>query len=73
MADCICLPKCPFFNDVMSDMPTTAEMMKKRYCQGDNSKCARYMVFKALGRERVPANLYPAQTGRAEGIIEAGG
>ena len=32
-----------------------------KYCKGDNSGCARYMVFKALGREEVPLDLYPNQ------------
>ena len=70
MSDCVCLPKCIFFNDNMADMPTTAESMKKRYCLADNSTCARYLVFKALGREAVPGNLYPNNIARAEEIIK---
>ena len=69
MSECECLPKCPFFNDMMADKPATAESMKKRYCLGDNSQCARYMVFKALGREKVPANLFPIQVDKALEII----
>ncbi len=45
MADCICLPKCLFFNDKMENMPSMAQMYKAKYCIGDKSKCARYMVF----------------------------
>lgn len=70
MPECECLPKCPFFNDVMAEMPSTADMMKKRYCLKDNSTCARYMVFKTLGREKVPAKLYPTQTDQAQKLIE---
>jgi hypothetical protein len=72
MADCVCLPKCVFFNDKMADMPATADRMKKRYCQGDNSNCARFMVFNTLGREKVPANLFPQNTDRAGEILAAG-
>ncbi len=72
MADCELLKKCPFFNDKMEDMPTIAEQMKNRYCRSDNSRCARYMVFKAMGREKVPTNLTPNQFARALKIIEEG-
>ena len=70
MADCQCIPGCLFFNDRMADMPAMANSMKKRYCQGDNSACARYMVFSALGKEKVPADLYPSNVGKAKAILE---
>jgi len=72
MADCECLPKCPFFHDQMSNMPSTAELVKKQYCSGpnaDNMKCARHMVFVVLGRDGVPSDLYPSETGRADKIV----
>jgi len=56
----------------MANMPGTAAIIKKNYCQGDNSNCARYMVFKSLGREAVPIDLYPNQVTRAKTIIDAG-
>lgn len=71
MAECECLPKCVFFNDKMADMPTMAASMKKRYCLGDNTNCARYMVFKAKGRENVPADLFPNNEARAKAILSA--
>ncbi|NDY55143.1 hypothetical protein G3N56_00085 [Desulfovibrio sulfodismutans] len=69
MADCEMIAKCIFFNDKMANMPAMAEMMKKKYCRGDNTKCARYLVCKKLGREKVPADLSPAQTDRAQTIM----
>lgn len=72
MAECECLPGCVFFNDKMASIPTTAEMMKKRYCLGDNSKCARHMVKVELGSAKVPADLYPSQVERVPGILAAG-
>ena len=69
MADCECLEGCPFFNDMMTGKPATAEMYKKKFCVGDSSECARYMVFKAVGKESVPADLYPNQKDRANNII----
>ncbi|GAB6062971.1 hypothetical protein [Deferrisoma palaeochoriense] len=69
MTKCECLPRCPFFNDKMANMPRMAETYKKRYCLGDNSQCARYMVFKAWGRERVPPDLFPNQRERARQLL----
>ena len=69
MADCQCLPKCPFFNDQMANMPSLASSMKRRYCQGDPGQCARHMVFEAMGREAVPMDLFPNQVERAGEIL----
>ncbi|MDQ7830532.1 MAG: hypothetical protein RDU30_02260 [Desulfovibrionaceae bacterium] len=69
MADCEMIAKCIFFNDKMANMPAMAEMMKKKYCRGDNAKCARYLVCKKLGKEKVPADLSPAQTDRAQALL----
>ena len=71
MAECECLASCPFFNDQMGGMPTTAEMFKTFYCRGDSSQCARYMVFEAMGRDRVPGGLFPNQVEIARKILSA--
>lgn len=73
MPDCECLKTCPYFNDtLMQEFDAVAEMRKQKYCRGDNSLCARYMVFKALGRENVPKDLTPYQTQRAKELIDKG-
>jgi len=66
--ECECLAKCPFFNDQMADKPATAELMKKQYCLSNYENCARYIIFKALGREKVPADLFPNQQYRVDTI-----
>jgi len=68
--ECPSLRICPFFNNKMKDMPAAAELLKKRYCLGDNSQCARFMVASKLGKERVPADLFPGQTDRAREILK---
>ena len=73
MADCECLPKCPFFNDKMANKPATANMMKNQYCHGDNTGCARHQVKVAAGSENVPGDLFPGQTDRVPGILAAYG
>jgi len=69
MAECECLPGCPFFNDKMEDTHGLGAIYKKKYCLGDNSKCARYMVFRQLGKQNVPVDLFPNMHDRALKII----
>ncbi len=70
MAGCESLAGCPFFNDRMADMPGTATLYKRTYCEGgDFVKCARYVVFKALGKPSVPADFFPNQMERATVLI----
>lgn len=71
MAECECLPTCPFFQDRMVNKPVTADLMKRQYCLGDNAKCARHMVKVAAGAEAVPSDLFPSQTEKASKILES--
>ncbi len=71
MADCQLIETCIFFNDKMANMPDMANLYKQRYCRTDNSNCARFTVFSALGRENVPPDLYPNDISRAREIIGA--
>ena len=73
MADCPCLPRCPFFHDKMESKAALADIYKKRYCLGDHLICARHMVFSKLGRTAVPADLYPNQADRAREILARSG
>jgi hypothetical protein len=72
MPDCECLKGCPFFNDKMKDDKGLGSILKKRYCLDDNTKCARYMVFKKLGKPAVPPTLYPNMVDKANEIIAKG-
>ena len=66
--DCECLEKCPSFNDMMKDMPAIADLYKHQYCKTDNSECARFIIFKKLGRDAVPKDLFPNQKDRLKNI-----
>ncbi|MDA8122440.1 MAG: hypothetical protein M0Z38_07740 [Deltaproteobacteria bacterium] len=72
MPVCELLPTCPFFNEEMTNMPVSMSYVKESYCAKDNSLCARYIVYSALGREKVPANLYPTEIMRAKRLISTG-
>lgn len=71
MANCECLNDCVFFNDNMEDMPGMAGMYKEKFCKGDNTTCARYIVMKKLGKENIPPDLFPNQKSRAQELISA--
>ena len=70
MSECECLSTCPFFNDQMATMPHLAEVYKKRYCKGDFLACARFTIFKALGREAVPGDLLPNESERLDRLMQ---
>jgi len=55
----------------MADMPSTADMLKNLYCQQDFDKCARYVIVKEMGREKVPADLFPNQIEKARSILKS--
>ena len=69
MAHCELLQICPFFGGRMPITDGLGALYKQRYCVGDNSTCARYVVFKKLGREAVPEDLYPNMTRQAQEIL----
>jgi hypothetical protein len=69
MVDCEVLPTCPFFNETLPKMPAMTSYLKSTYCRLDFQKCARYMVRQAMGKEKVPANLFPDEIDRAKRII----
>lgn len=70
MSKCELINSCIFFNDQMLNMPSTAAVYKKIYCEQDFEKCARLAIVKTLGREHVPKDLFPNQMERAEAIIK---
>jgi hypothetical protein len=70
MGECECLAECPFFNDRMKNMPAVAKMYNKNYCHDAYESCARYMVFKALGKAAVPPGLFPNQRDKANRILK---
>ena len=69
MSECECLVGCPFFHDRMPIESGLGTVYKLNYCIGDFTKCARHIVVQVLGKERVPADLYPNQQARVAEII----
>lgn len=67
---CEKLAGCPFYNDKMPIESSMGKLYKLKYCEGDKTICARYMVCTKLGKEFVPDNLFPNMKDRAEQIIK---
>ncbi|NMB34976.1 MAG: hypothetical protein GX989_01680 [Firmicutes bacterium] len=66
---CEMLEACPFYNDKMDVESGLGKLYKRRYCEGDKTQCARYMVLSKLGAKAVPLDLYPNMQDRAQKII----
>lgn len=69
MSECELQQECMFLNEHIGHMPSTVQMVKQRYCNGNSNACARYMVSSALGKERVPGDMVPDQLDRARELI----
>ena len=56
---CEKLEKCPFYNEKMDINKGLGKLYRLKYCEGDKSQCARYIVATQLGPEYVTNKLYP--------------
>ncbi len=68
--ECAKLPTCIFFNDQMDDMPAVSAVLKKQFCRGTFTECARYRVATALGAGAVPKDLFPTDSARADRLLQ---
>lgn len=69
MGTCEKLSKCPFYQGKMDINSGLGSMYRKKYCEGDNTICARYMVSTQLGPEYVTDRLYPNMNDQANKIL----
>lgn len=69
MALCEKLEKCPFYQGKMSMDSGLGAMYKKKYCEGDKTKCARYIVATQLGAEFVTNSLFPNMNDMADKLL----
>jgi hypothetical protein len=72
MKKCSFSERCPFFNDQLPKKRSSREReeLKKKFCGGGNTQCARFMVAAVLGLEAVPGNLFPDHLYRVSTILE---
>ncbi len=67
---CENLKGCIFYNDKMDIESGLGQLYKRKYCEGDKALCARYIIANEIGKQNVPADLYPNMHERAEKILE---
>ena len=70
MALCEKLEKCPFYHGKMSMDSGLGAMYKKKYCEGDKTQCARYIVATQLGSEFVTNSLFPNMNDVAKKLLD---
>lgn len=70
---CENLKGCIFYNDKMDIESGLGKMYKQKYCEGDKTLCARYIVATKIGKQNVPTDLYPNMHDRAKKILEENG
>lgn len=73
MTECEFIDTCPFFNGKIAEKPAEIEKLKEEYCRTNNLHCARYMIATALGKEHVPADLYPYEKEVAYKLLSENG
>ena len=69
MAMCEKFEKCPFYQGKMDCEKGIGALYRKNYCEGDKTKCARYIVSTQCGPEFVNNNLYPNMDKKAQEIL----
>ena len=69
MSECLLLKECRFFNDIIENIPSVSESLKNEYCLGDHTTCARFLIFKAIGKEYLPDEVFPHEAQKAAKII----
>ncbi|RPJ09128.1 MAG: hypothetical protein EHM28_02415 [Spirochaetaceae bacterium] len=69
MDTCELMHKCRFLNEKIADLPLVVHIMKKTFCTGSKGHCARYIIFRALGNDGLPPDLFPNHLYRAHEIL----
>lgn len=69
MVVCIYSEGCPFFTEVPGYSPQLHDEMKRRFCLGDSSDCARRLAKQYMSREEIPDDLMPTELARAQDLV----
>ena len=70
MAMCEKFEKCPFYQGKININSGLGAMYKKKYCEGDKTICARYIISTKLGPEFVNNNIYPNMIDVANNLLK---
>jgi hypothetical protein len=56
---CKLYKNCQFYRRGFAAMPSTSKFLRKNYCLGDSSDCARFLIATNIGMEKVPDYICP--------------
>ena len=73
MATCEKLAKCPFYQGKMNINSGLGQMYRQKYCEGDKTICARYIVATKCGPQFVDDSLFPNMDAKAKEILAKNG
>jgi hypothetical protein len=73
VGECKFIKRCKFFESVLKDKPSTAELFRARYCKGGYRECARYIAYNDMGIKKLPDNLFPNQTEKLKTLKKKNG
>lgn len=71
MPECEYTSICSFFNDMLPNMPTMADTLKRKYCEGERTDCARYIYAIGVDMVTLPVDLFPSDRERAQKLVDA--
>ncbi len=71
MSQCHLTDTCIFFNVEVGYSPDLQAAMRREYCLGDNSRCARLLALEFMPREEVPADMIPTDLEQLERLRRA--
>lgn len=61
---------CQFLNNLMKELPKTAEYIKNKICYGEYENCVRFRIYKEFGGKHIPFDLHPEDTEEVKKIIQ---
>jgi len=64
------MDRCIFPNRKKHKMPTMLEFIRIKYCEGNYTSCARYMLYRKVEPNKIPDDLFPNDLYKAYKIIE---
>lgn len=71
MSGCRFKKTCDAHKDSFKNFPEHfVKLIENHYCNGNETKCARYIVGKQLGRDKIPPTLKPNDTQKAKKLIK---
>lgn len=67
---CEQLSCCALIREKSDVVPLTIDIMKMKYCVGDKTRCARYLLLQVFEMRDIPGELWPSDEVKALALME---